>query len=174
MVKPGGVSRRGGKSVRRARRCVYLATVTSALPEVGSDICSGIPVGNSRRLRDYSRHPLREYIIAWRVYVSSYDRHFRFRRALLTSFRFWPRKCVYTALSSVTSPSRGNAPRIRHRRISPISHFAKFHRILLQCVLYLRRSSPIVSFTLDSILAFRCFGKTTGQLTSWRESRRSY
>lgn len=61
----------------------------------GDGICSGIPVGNSRRLRDYSRHPLREYIIARRVYVSSYDRHFRFRRALLTSFRFWTRKCVY-------------------------------------------------------------------------------
>ena len=76
------------------------------LCEVGNDICSGIPLGNSRRLRDYSRHPLREYIIAWRVYVSSYDRHFRFRRALLTSFRFWPRKCVYTTLSSVAGLPR--------------------------------------------------------------------
>lgn len=78
--------------------------------KVGNDICSGIPVGNSRRLRDYSRHPLREYIIAWRVYVSSYDRHFRFRRALLTSFRFWPRINVFTSrcrLSFRVLPSRG-------------------------------------------------------------------
>lgn len=76
--------------------CLPYSRITRISRERASDgICSGIPVGNSRRLRDYSRHPLREYIIARRVYVSSYDRHFRFRRALLTSFRFWARKCVY-------------------------------------------------------------------------------
>jgi len=79
----------------------------------GDGICSGIPVGNSRRLRDYSRHPLREYIIARRVYVSSYDRHFRFRRALLTSFRFWTRKCVYvhTRTHRYASQRRPSLPR---------------------------------------------------------------
>lgn len=93
----------------------------------GDGICSGIPVGNSRRLRDYSRHPLREYIIARRVYVSSYDRHFRFRRALLTSFRFWTRKCVYVhtrtpiriTTSSVIAPRvMRNVDGACHRRIS--------------------------------------------------------
>lgn len=92
----------------------------------GDGICSGIPVGNSRRLRDYSRHPLREYIIARRVYVSSYDRHFRFRRALLTSFRFWTRKCVYVhtrtpiriTTSSVIAPRIMRNDGACHRRIS--------------------------------------------------------
>lgn len=91
-------------------RCVYHRHGYIGFTKVGNDICSGIPVGNSRRLRDYSRHPLREYIITWRVYVSSYDRHFRFRRALLTSFRFWPRINVFTSrcrLSFRVLPSRG-------------------------------------------------------------------
>lgn len=90
--------------IRIAFRCVALAHRHSRITRIprvhGDGICSGIPVGNSRRLRDYSRHPLREYIIARRVYVSSYDRHFRFRRALLTSFRFWARKCVYTHIDA--------------------------------------------------------------------------
>lgn len=103
-----------GKMTRRkiciGCRGVYHRHGYIGFTKVGNDICSGIPVGNSRRLRDYSRHPLREYIITWRVYVSSYDRHFRFRRALLTSFRFWPRINVFTSrcrLSFRVLPSRG-------------------------------------------------------------------
>lgn len=45
-------------------KCVYHRHGYVGFAKVGNDICSGIPVGNSRRLRDYSRHPLREYIIA--------------------------------------------------------------------------------------------------------------
>lgn len=113
-------------------RCVCHRHGYIGFTKVGNDICSGIPVGNSRRLRDYSRHPLREYIIAWRVYVSSYDRHFRFRRALLTSFRFWPRINVFTSrcrLSFRLLPSRGERIAFSYPLVDEILRFSHFCEI---------------------------------------------